>query len=176
MIRSNKERKSMNRCVLFVGLMFGFHAAVASGEDYLLRLDNTWSIHETANDEKPPDAIVLRSIEVLARPNQPFHAQIQIGNETLKLAGTLKPAESGGFTIDFCHEHIIDTGATVATGINQVKPLLDETKVNTIFGISVEKPVCVGEMSTAQQSEAHPRRRVHIRLMMHLTPYQPMAQ
>ena len=82
----------LNRLILLVFAIHGSCAPTINAADYLLRLD---TIDYEPTFEKEPNDTILRSIEVIARPQLAFHRKVSVGTETLTLAGTLRPNDDG---------------------------------------------------------------------------------
>ena len=120
---------------------------IASGDEYLLRVDTVGYVDQpaAAND---PEETTLRSIEVLAIPNAPFRAKVQLGKETMTFSGKLEPSENGTFSAAIRYAYTIDTGTRVLNAQKQVEPVLDGTSFRTIIGIAVGEPVMAGGVKT----------------------------
>ena len=142
---------------------------VASGEEYLLRLDTVGYIDQPAA-EKAPKEMTIRSIEVIAVPDVPFRAKVQLGKETITFSGKLKPSENGTFTAAIRYRYRRETGNTVRIK-NQVVPSLDETSLQTRIGITLGEAVLTGALKSRASQPDNPSVKSKIMHRLVLTKY-----
>ncbi|MGM0485328.1 MAG: hypothetical protein ACQESR_01010 [Planctomycetota bacterium] len=161
----------MNRFIL---LTFAVHSVCASAtiaDDYLLRLDTIGYVEKPAS-EKAPKETVLRSIEVVAHPNSTFHGRVTIGPQTLTLAGTLYPADDGGFKVHIRYIHSLDTGTTVPGEDGRRQPLPETTTVDTDITIIEDGSVAIGGIDTTTEESGKRKHKSRTRHVMTLAKYE----
>ena len=139
--------------VRFILLAVAVHCSCVSAtvaDDYLLRIDTVGYVDRPAA-EKHPKKTVLRSIEVIARPQSAFHGKTKIGaQQSLTLTGKLSPADNGKFAVQFRYVHSIDTGVTVPTEDGKPKPLLGMDMIQTSLTIALDESLTIGGLAQAR--------------------------
>ena len=142
----------MNRSMLFaIAVCCASATANASAEDYLLRLETTGYVDRPLA-EVDPQEVVLRSIEVVARPGSPFRAKVIMGKETLTFAGKLHPAKDGAFRVEMRYEYSIDTGAKTVSPDGRIVASPSSTSAQTGLYVTVGKLTTVNELHTLEKT------------------------
>lgn len=162
----------MNRFILLAFAVHFSPTAIAIADDYLLRLDTIAYVDKSAAEQDPKETI-LRSIEVVARPKSAFHGRADVGEQTLTLAGELRPADNGGFNVLIRYIYSMDKGTTVPTEDGKRKPLPSTTKVETNVTIAVGDSVIVGGLETKTSRSGMPEHKSKIRYVLVLSKYEP---
>ena len=120
-------------------------ATVGNAADYLLKFD-AFGYHNVAEEE--PKEQLLHSIEVVARPGQPFHSKVTLGAETVILAGTMRPGDKGLFAFQIRYAHSVDTGETIPTPGGGSEPRLCGTSMETTVSAKLGESALLGGTST----------------------------
>lgn len=162
----------MNRVILLAFAVSNLSAAAAVADDYLLRLDTIGYVDKPAS-EKDPKEIVLRSIEVIARPQSTFYGKVNTGSQSLTLVGKLCPTDNGGFDVHIKYICSIDTGTTVLMEDGRRQPLPDTTMVETNVTITVSDSVTIGGIDTTKEQSGNAKQRSKTRHVLILSQYEP---
>ena len=162
----------MNRFILLAFAVYCSSGATTIADDYFLRLDTIGYVDKPASEKNRKETI-LRSIEVIARPQSAFHGKVTIGTQTLSLAGELRPADNGGFNVQIRYLYSIDTGTTVPTEDGGRKSVPDTSTIQTSIAISVGESVTIGGLETKTSESGKPKLKSKARCVLVLTKYEP---
>lgn len=162
----------MNRVILLAFAVQSFSAAAAIADDYLLRLDTIGYVDKPASEEAPKE-VVLRSIEVIARPQSQFYGKVNIGLQSLTLVGKLSPTDNGDFNVHIKYICSIDTGTTVPIEDGRRQPLPDTTVVKTNVTITIGDSVTMGRLDTTTEQSGKPKQKSKTRYVLILAKYDP---
>ena len=159
----------------FILLAFAVHCSCASttiADDYLLRLDTIGYIDRPAA-EKHPKETVLRSIEIVVRPQSAIYGKVRIGTkQTLTLTGKLSPTDNCRFSLQIRYVHSIDTGITVPTEDGKRKPLPDTTAIHTTATLALGDPVTIAGSEAKTTQSGKPKDKSKRRYVLVLTKYE----
>lgn len=84
--------------VLLAMVAHSWAAVVAGAGDYLLRVEQIGHINQPDGVDLPEER-TLSSIEVVTRPELPFHSRVVIGSSSLDLDGRLEAIDEGRFQV-----------------------------------------------------------------------------
>ncbi len=157
----------MNRLIPLAFAAHSFCSTAAVADDYLLRLDTNGYVHAAASDKEPTEAI-LRSIEVITRPESEFHSRVKIGNESLTLAGKLFPAADGSFTVHVTYIHSLDTGTVVQREDGSRQSLPETTTVETKIMITDGDSITIGGLDNTKVELGKPSHKARNRYVLRL--------
>lgn len=171
----------MKRLILLAFAVLCSLASATHADDYLLRVDTVGYVDIPAS-EKDPQETILRSVEVVARPESTFHSKVttkvSTGSETLKVKGKFRPADDGGFEMQIEYRYSIDTDQGVPTADGGRIPGRTTTAIATRVAIAAgEDSVSLsGPLVKIENEEGKPERRSKIRYVLHLSKYTPTDQ
>lgn len=160
----------MNRSVLLAIAVCFLCGAAPTEEVFLLRVDTVGYIDQPVS-EKEPKETVLRSIEVIVRPEFAFHSKVKTGKQTLVLAGNLRSSDNGGFVVQLRYVDLIDTGISVPTTNGGRNDAPDKSAVKTAISIALGDSVTIGGFETTVSEPGRPDRRSKTRQVLVLTEY-----
>ncbi len=161
---------TMNRSILLAFAVYCLCCSATNADDYLLRVETLGYVDKS---EKDPKEMILRSIEVVARPDSAFLSKVNTGTQTLLVAGKLRPADSGGFNVQIRYVYSIDTGITVPTEDGGRKSVLCKSATQTIITIAVGDSVTIGGLETTASESGEPKLKSKARCVLVLTKYEP---
>ncbi|MDA0835996.1 MAG: hypothetical protein O2955_20015 [Planctomycetota bacterium] len=169
----------MKRLILLAFVVFCALASTTYAEDYLLRIDTVGYVDVPA-DEKEPKETVLRSIEVVSRPESTFHSKVTTkvatGLETLKVKGKLYPADDGGFEMQINYDYKIDLAEGVTTEDGVWVPNRKTMGLSTTVAFAAgEDSVSLREFKIISKEEGKPERRSKVWFVLHLSKYTSAA-
>jgi len=162
----------MNRFILIALAVQCSCAAATNADDYLLRVDTIGYVDEPAS-EKAPKETVLRSIEVVARPESAFHSKVTTGPQTLVMAGNLRRDDDGGFVVQIRYAHSVDTGNTVPTEDGGREPVPGKTAAQTTVKVALGDSVTLGRFETEEGAPGKRRLKSKAMYVLVLTKYEP---
>ena len=162
----------MNGSVLLAVAVCCSCGSITNVDEYLLRVDTVGYVDKPTSEQDPKET-VLRSIEVVARPQSSFHSKVNIGTETLVVDGKLRPADGGGFEVWIRYLYSNDTGVSVPTEGGGRKSLPDTSAIETQIAVAVGDSIDLGGGETTVSESGKPERRSKTRYILVLTKYTP---
>lgn len=162
----------MKRFILLALAVHASCAASAIADDYLVRLDAIGYVDVPASERDPEEA-VLYSIEVVVRPQTPFHAKAQIGPQTLTLSGKISQFENGDFVGQVRYAHSADTGIIIPTEDGRGKPSRSLSSSQTQIMIGLGDSVCIGGNLGRTRHEGKGETVYKVLCFLTLTKYEP---
>ena len=162
----------MNRFILLAFAVHCLCAAATNADDYLLRLDTIGYVDKPVS-EKDSKETILRSIEVVARPQSAFHCKVNMGTQTLTLAGKLRPADRGGFNVQIRYAYSIETGTTVPIEDGARKPVPSTSAIQTNATIAVGDSVTIAGSERKTSQSGKPRLKSKTRYVLVLAKFKP---
>jgi len=166
----------MMRSTLIGVAMCCVTSATAYANDYIVRVECIGYLDKPATDKRPLEA-VLRSIEVIARAESPFHGKMILGDKTLVLRGELKPAKNGRFDVEVDVRYLqspkTDPTGPVEHARTEVIRVLHALKTSAV--LDLDEPVIIGrtKLSTPINGSNEPSIQTRIRHMLVITKYKP---
>lgn len=162
----------MSRYVLLAFAVSCSSVSTAVADEYLLRIDTTGNVGSSTTEEEPKETVVS-SIEVIARPQAPFHGRVIVGTQqTLTLSGKLSPTDDGRFSLRVKYVHSINTGITVPTKDGKRKPLPDTTTIQTTTTVALGNPVTIAGSDTKTTQAGTTQDKSKRRYILLLTRYE----
>ena len=147
----------MNRSIVLAMVVCCSCASFAVAEDYLLRVDAIGFVDRLPAEKDLPET-TLRSVEVVVRPDSPFHTKTIIGAETVIVSGKLCPKDKGGFSLQILYMRTVDTGIRLPNELGIKKPSLDTTALHTTNAIAIDESFALGGFETKTGDSGNPER------------------
>ena len=142
----------MGAPLLLAGLILPLNLAnQPNSNDFTVRVDTLITNPSDHADEK-----LLRSIEVVARPDVPFSGKVVLGSATLMLSGCLTRSDddSKNWQIDVRHVFKVATGDRIPIADGKWEPVVDTSATETTIGIHVNEKVTLSRFETVNESSA----------------------
>lgn len=162
----------MKRLMFFVFVVLCSWDTTATADEYLLRVDAIGYLDKSVTEVAPKET-VLRSIEVVVRPDTAFHSKVITGKQTLAVSGKLRSTDDGRFDVQIRHVYAVDTGITVATKDLGRESVVDGTTMQTGIKITVGDPLTLGCVGSTTREADKPARRSETRYVLSLTKHTP---
>ncbi|MEZ6056213.1 MAG: hypothetical protein R3C01_05870 [Planctomycetaceae bacterium] len=160
----------MRSSLLVMGLcgLLSLNGTIVLGEDVLFRVETVGYVDQLATDPSPREQ-TLRSIEVVARPDEPFRSVVRVGSQTIKLTGTLRLTEKGEYACRFRYCCLTDTGETVLVQEGLREPVIRVDSLDTSMTLPENRSVTLGGLTTEQQNSSEPVRYSKTRHILTIT-------
>lgn len=141
----------MARMTCFAFLVLVLASSIVSAEDYLLRIEAV-GFRERKVDAPASPQEILDSIEVVAKPNEPFYASATIGAQKVSLKGVIERLDDGRFKVQFKYAYTKFAEKLLPVPNAQKTPLVSaESGVNstsTIVNLGI--PIPLGGMDSSK--------------------------
>lgn len=164
----------MNRVILLVFSVFISCVSDAVGNDYILRIDTIGYFEEPASAIEPKET-TLQSIEVVVRPDFPFHARVRLGAERIVLSGKLSLADDGDFSLKLKYLHSVYATLTVAGKNESQEVLFRSTGSEKKLTISLDIAQIIADLTAQSSSPGKETLNSKSRVVVTLAKYDPLS-
>lgn len=169
----------MNRVILLVFSVLVFSVLVFSvsdavGNEYILRID-TIGYFEEPTSAIEPEETTLKSIEVVVRPDFPFHARVRLGADAIVLSGEIHPAKNGDFVVEFKYKHPVYGTLTVAGKNESHEVMVRSTGAERKLTLSIDIAQEIGSHNVQSSSPGKQTLTSKSRIAVTLVKYDPLS-
>jgi len=164
-----------------------------AAEDYLLKIEthgyidavvpDDFKLNESLPDpqsgkpparrEGEPEQKLLRSIEVIVRPDADFRTKSVNGKQTIRLTGRMTSKGDGKFDVTFRHAMLTISDTTVLVEEGVEEPIINITEMQTQITADLDQSVMLGDSLSATQTKDGIKRVTKNTSRLKLTRYEP---
>jgi hypothetical protein len=167
-----RRQRIMPKIVAIVFVLVHFIAPTAKAEDYVVRID-TLGYHDAPTSEVEPPERILRSIELVCRPDQPAQCQVTIGKETLSLRATLRLLERDRLSVEIDFLRSIDSSDIILDEFGRQTTRRDEMRAVTRAGGALDTAMVLGGFDTTRKSDGDVERKSSERFKLTVRTFEP---